>query len=112
MARIFIISSQLMFGRGLESLLRQEIGADIVGQETDVEQAVDRIKELQPDVVIVDSDGPAYDSTLALMHILRANPGIKVIGLSLQNNNLYTYRAKQWVARGVEDLEKAIDDEG
>jgi DNA-binding NarL/FixJ family response regulator len=96
-----------MFGRGLESLLRQEANFDIIGQETDLELALDQIRDLQPDVVILDSDSAVPQVT----PILRASPGVKVIGLSLQNNDLYVYQARQWIARGTEDHVSAIRDD-
>jgi DNA-binding NarL/FixJ family response regulator len=55
MKRIFILSSYPLFGQGVESLLRQETGLEIVGRETDVDKAMERIKELRPDGVIIDS---------------------------------------------------------
>jgi DNA-binding NarL/FixJ family response regulator len=93
-----------MFGRGLESLLREDAKLDIVGQEADIGRAFERIRELRPDVVILDSDEP----DLEVGHILKVSPDIKVIGLSLQNNNLYVYRASQRVTRSVSDLMEAI----
>ncbi len=109
MTRIFIISNHLMFGRGLESLLRRESKLDVVGCETDEQKAIEQIKGLHPDVVILYGNGPPCDSTPALMRILRENPGIKVIGLNLKNNILYVYQTMQWVVKGLEDLIKAID---
>lgn len=102
--RIFVVSSQSMFGRGIESLLREETTLDIVGQETDINRAIERIGRLRPDVVIVDHD----ESDLEIAHILRVSPNIKVIGLSLQNNNLYVYQARQRITRSVEDLLQAM----
>lgn len=104
---IFIISSHLMFSHGLESLLRQETDFDIVGQEKDMERAIEQIKELQPDVIILDSDNAVSQVT----PILHTNPDIKIISLNLQNNDLYVYQAKQQAAKETEDLVKAIKDD-
>ena len=102
--RVFMVSNYLMFGRGLESLLRENTQLDIVGQDTDVNRAYEQIKELQPDVVILDGDEP----DLEVAHILKVSPDIRVIGLNLGNNNLYVYRASQRVTRDVSDLMDAI----
>jgi DNA-binding NarL/FixJ family response regulator len=104
---VFVISGHLMFAHGLESLLRQEAQLDIVGQESDISQAIERIKELQPDVVILDSD----NSTLEIASILETRPGIKVISLSLQNNNLQVYQARQRVTTSVMDLLEVIEED-
>jgi DNA-binding NarL/FixJ family response regulator len=55
---VLIVSSHPLFGQGVESLLRQEAGVEIVGRETDVDYAIERIKELQPDVIILGNDDP------------------------------------------------------
>ncbi len=106
--RIFVISEQLMFARGLESLLKQNTQLRLIGHETDVGVAGKRMKELQPDVVIVDSSRSSWDEDLELVQLLRARPNLKVIDVSLQNNNLYIYRATQKVVESVDDLIQAI----
>jgi TorA maturation chaperone TorD len=108
MKRVFLLASHPLFGQGVESLLRQETGLEIVGCDTDVDQAVKRIKELRPDVVIVDSDDPAVDLTPGVMCILRERSGAKVIGLNLRDNTICIYRGEQRVIKEVEDLVKAI----
>jgi len=105
--RILIISGHLLFSSGLESLLDQETNLEIMGQEKDMKRAIDQIKELQPDVVILDSD----NSVTQVTPILHASPGVKVITLSLQNNDLYVYQTKQRVAMETEDLIEAIKDD-
>jgi chemotaxis response regulator CheB len=82
---------------------------DIAGRETNVDQALERIKELQPDVVILDSADPACDPMPAVMRILRDGLGTKVIGLNLQDNTLCIYRGEQRVVKEVKDLVEAIE---
>jgi DNA-binding NarL/FixJ family response regulator len=112
MKRVFLLSSHPLFGQGVESLLRRERGLEIVACETDVDQAVKRIKGLQPDVVIVDSSDPGVDLTPGVMGILKERAGAKVIGLNLQDNTLCIYRGEQRVIKETEDLIKAIELEG
>ena len=109
MKRIFMLSSHPLFSQGVESLLRQETGLEIVGRETDMDKAIERIKELQPDVVILDSGDPACDLTPAVMRILREGVGAKVIGLNLQDNTMCIYRGEQRVVEEVKDLVEAIE---
>jgi DNA-binding NarL/FixJ family response regulator len=104
MKRVFILSSHPLFSQGVESLLRQEPGVEIVGRETDVDNAMERIKELQPDVVILDNGDP----TPEVMCILREGVGTKVIGLNLQDNTVCIYRGEQRVVKSIEDLIEAI----
>ena len=107
--RVLILSSHPLFGQGVESLLRQQPGMDIIGRETDSDSAIRRTKELQPDVVILDSGDPACTLTPEVMRILREGVGTKVIGLNLQDNTICIYRGEQRVVKEVKDLVKAIE---
>lgn len=105
MVRVFIFSSHPLFGQGIERLLRQETGLDIVGWETDVDKAFERIKELKPDVVILEG----RDLVSKVIRIFREGIGTKVIGLDLQDNTACIYREEQRVVKSIEDLVKAIE---
>jgi DNA-binding NarL/FixJ family response regulator len=112
MKRIFMLSRHPLFSEGVESLLCGEAGLEIVGRETDLEKGLGRIRELRPDVVIVDNGDPMHDPLAAVMRILRESLGTRVIGLNLQDNMVCTYRGEQRIARGVEDLLEAIEADG
>ncbi len=111
MKQVFIISRHRMFASGLESLLQQESGDEIVvvGQETDLKQAIEKIEALQPDVVILADNETWEDSLPAVFYILREKSVPKVIGLNLNNNNLFVYEARQGIAKNVKDLITAIE---
>jgi DNA-binding NarL/FixJ family response regulator len=111
MNRILIISQHLMFGYGLESLLHQETGLNVVGWERNIAHATNTIKELEPDAVILDRDDTSFDFTSELLQILHLHPGLKVICVNLQDNNLHIYQSHQRVANDVEDLLEAIKEE-
>ena len=109
--RVFIISSYRMFGLGLESILGQNETIEVVGQDANIDRAIERIDQLAPDVVILDGDEPPYDSMATILAILKAQSIPKIIGLNLQNNDLRIYEARQWVAKSVEDLIAAIQND-
>jgi len=54
--RVFVLSGPSLFGNGIEGLLCEEPGLEIVGRETDPGQAVRPIRESHPDVIIL-TDG-------------------------------------------------------
>lgn len=105
--RIFVLSDHLMFAHGLKSLLGQDGDLQLVGHETDVDRALEVIKSSQPDVVILDGSGSSMHK-LDLKRILLARPGLKVIGLSLNSNNLYIYQATQKVVESILDFKQAL----
>ena len=108
MPRVFILSGNPLFGQGVESLLRQETGLEIVGREADLDSAVARVRELKPDVVVLDSSTPACVATTAVVRIFEACQGVRVVGLSLHDNTMCIYRGEQRLVTEVKDLVEAI----
>lgn len=112
MKRVFMLSSQLMFSRGMENLLGGQADVEIVGHESDAAQALKRIHDLQPDVVILDSKDLASASSRVVASILKEAPDAKVIALNLTNDQIRVYHGEQRTARCVDDLLEVIDQDG
>jgi DNA-binding NarL/FixJ family response regulator len=108
MKRVFMLSNHPLLGQGVESLLRWETGLEIVGREVDVDKAIDRIRELRPDAVILDCAEPRGEPAPAVMRILQEGLGIKVVELNLQDNTMCIYRGEQRVVKSSTDLIEAI----
>jgi DNA-binding NarL/FixJ family response regulator len=107
---IFIISNYPMFSLGLESLLRQKAGLDVIGgYRLTVEQAIEQIEAIRPSIVILDTTGLASDGIAEAVRLLKINPSIKVICLTLSSNTLSIDQINQWNVKGVEDLLQAIE---
>lgn len=109
MTRILLVSRQSLFGFGLLNLLTHRANAEIVGQEADPARAIERVRELQPDVVIVDSECPADDPAELALAVFRTGAKVRVIGLGLNDNTIHIYRNERRIAHGVEDLMEAIE---
>ena len=107
MLRVFMLSNLPLFSQGVELLLCREPGVEIVGRENDVEQAIKRINELKPDVVILDNDLQAADPAPIAVRILE-HTQTKVMGLSLQGNTVYIYQKEQRTAHSIADLIAAM----
>ncbi len=107
--RVFLFSCHPLFGQGVELLLGQEAGLEIVGRETDVDKAVEDIQKLRPDAVIVASSDPENDFAPVVMRILREEAGTKIVGLDLRDNTICIYRGERRFVKEVEDLVKAIE---
>ncbi|MBE7550244.1 MAG: response regulator transcription factor [Anaerolineales bacterium] len=115
----FIISNYLMFQRGLKNLLVQQAKIEIVGATESPDQAIEQVKSLHPDVVILDSTNMPGDPLVSLKHIFHAYPHVKVICLNLHSNQLAIYQAVQqramieyrvfkWKVEDIADLFQAI----
>lgn len=109
MKRVFILSCHPLFSKGVETLLRQQQGFDIVGRESDLEKAIIRLKELRPDVVILDMGVSGGDYGPIRSRILDDSQGVKIVGLNLENNTFSIYHEEQRILHQVQDLMQAIE---
>ncbi len=80
---VLIVDDHKMLREGLARLLKFESGIDVVGEAADGFQAIQMADSLEPDIVIMDVNLGAMNGVEATRRILRRNPGIKVIGLSM-----------------------------
>lgn len=105
---MFILYSHGLFARGVQSLLAKEGEVEVVGTERDDRHALDTLKALNPDVILVDSGAPRGESRLTIAEILQDVPQARVISLSIDENGMDIYDRQRMVAAGPADLVRAI----
>lgn len=108
MKRIFVLSHNCMFGKGIEALLAQESDIHLVGSEASVGESVGCILKYRPDIVIINCDDPDHDLTDAVLCIIQQQLDIRLIGLSLQENKIYVCRGEQKQVHQLDDLLEAV----
>lgn len=108
MVRVLIVSPHRLFGPGLEAWLRQQKGLDVVGCEADADRVNERVQQLKPDVVILDTSSWETMPTTALMCFLAGRPGAKIIGVNLWDNSISIFGGKERAIVLVERLLEAI----
>jgi DNA-binding NarL/FixJ family response regulator len=109
--RVFVVSDSLMFSGGLKSLLSRDPDVEIIGEEKEVNRAVQQINTLQPDVIIWGNSGMNPALVQEEVRLVKATPGIKIIGLSLQSNNIVIYQSARKVVGDIQDLITAIKED-
>ena len=107
--RVLIVSQLSLFGEGVEGLLRQEPGLEIVGLETDPGQAIRRIKEAPPDVVILTDGEAATGLETELLHMVREGLRMRIVEIHLATNTLCIYCGERQSIREVRDLVDAVE---
>ncbi len=80
--RILIVDDHEIFRRGLRSLLESRVDWEVCGEATDGQQAVDKAKQLQPDVIVLDITMPRLNGLDATTVIRKEVPSAKVVILS------------------------------
>jgi DNA-binding NarL/FixJ family response regulator len=94
----------------------QHEGFEVVGEAGDGRQAVRAAEDLKPDVMIMDIGMPSLNGIEATAQIVKRNPSIRVIILSVHSDEEYLLRALNAGAKGYLlkesahlDLKRAVE---
>ena len=80
--RVLIVDDHAVVRQGLRAFLQTQDDIDIAGEAADGEEAVRRVRELVPDVVLMDLVMPKLDGIAAIREIRSLSPSTKVIVLT------------------------------
>jgi DNA-binding NarL/FixJ family response regulator len=87
MCKILIADDSALFRHSLRSCLEQNPKVSVCGEAEDGRAAIDKVKELNPDVVILDWQMPVMDGLEAARHITRIAPEATVALLTLHSGS-------------------------
>ena len=105
--RIMVVDDHSLFRRGLTALLAQEEGLEVVGEASDGGEALRRIKDLQPAVVLLDNHMPGVRGVDLLPGLLEAAPQTHFLMLTVSEDEQDLTAALRAGAAGY--LLKTID---
>ena len=81
--RVLLCDDHTLFRDGITSILKDERTIEIVGEAENGREAVDKAKELHPDIVLMDIHMPDLSGFEATRLILQANKKAKVLILTM-----------------------------
>lgn len=83
MTTVFLVDDHRIFLTGVRAELKD--GFEIAGSSSDVDDAVDQIRALRPDVVLVDVHMPGGGGITVVTNVLETNPDTKFLALSVSD---------------------------
>lgn len=114
--RILIADDHGIIRKGLRLQLEQHSDFEVVGEATEGREAVRMADELVPDVVIMDIAMPNLNGIQATTQLVKKNPQIGVIILSMYSDETYLMRTLAAGAKGYllkesadVDLHRAVE---
>jgi two-component system, NarL family, response regulator NreC len=84
--KILLVDDHEIMREGICALLRKHPEMDVVGQAADGRMAIDMVRELQPDVVVMDIGMPNLNGIEATRQMIIENPHLKVMALSTHSD--------------------------
>ena len=85
--KVMIVDDHAIVREGIAEVLEQSGDFEVVGQAGDGEEAVNKVQELRPDVVIMDILMPVKDGIEACRDITAALPDTRVLMLTASNRH-------------------------
>ncbi|MCP4537385.1 MAG: response regulator transcription factor [Chloroflexi bacterium] len=98
--RVLIADDHRLFRRGLRQVCELDGGFEVVGEAEHGQQAVELVRRLQPDVVLMDIEMPILNGVQATNMITTENPTVRVIVLTVYQEDEYVFQAIRAGAQG------------
>jgi DNA-binding NarL/FixJ family response regulator len=97
--RVVIVEDHTIVREGLRPLLEGR-GVEVIGEAGDGREAARLVKELAPQVVIMDVALPHLGGIEATRRIVKSNPAMKVIMLTIHDEPQYVFKSLEAGAKG------------
>lgn len=107
---VLVVDDHPLFRKGMRALLESMPGMEVVGEAADGESAVEMAGRLQPDLVLMDLQMPDGGGLTATRRIATASPHIRILVVTLFEDDDSVFAALQAGARGYL-LKDAEEDE-
>jgi DNA-binding NarL/FixJ family response regulator len=101
--RIVIVEDHLMFREVLCKVCTNELHHEVVAEAGDGRQAVQKVTELNPDLVLLDLHLPGLDGFGVLSEIRRLSPVMRVLVLSSHCDEYTVFQAERAHVNGFVD---------
>lgn len=89
MIRVLVVDDHQLVRTGTRRLLEDVPGIEVIGDVESGEQAVEWVRQHQPDVVLMDIQMPGIGGLEATRRCIRAHPAVKVIAVTIHEDEPY-----------------------
>jgi two-component system response regulator DegU len=106
---ILLVDDHTIVRDGIKATLKDQANFIIVGEAVNGVEAIESVKQLNPDVVIMDITMPEMNGIDAAMTISKKYPHSKILILSMHDNETYILKSVEAGAYGylLKDVDKA-----
>lgn len=87
--RVFLADDHAIVREGLKALINGQTGMEVVGEAADGRTACAKVKEILPDVVVMDLSMPELNGVQATRELCSQCPTVKVLALTVHEERSY-----------------------
>jgi len=98
--RVLLVDDHVLFRKGLASLIDPLEDMEVVGEAGDGREALERARELMPDLILMDIHMPGWDGLKATQLIKEEMPYVKIVMLTISDDNEDIFEAIKSGAQG------------
>ncbi len=92
MINVMLVDDHDLVRTGIKRLLEDQADITIVGEATSGEQALELVKETDPDVMLMDINMPGIGGLEATRKLLQRQPKLKIIVVTMHEDDLFAQR--------------------
>jgi len=108
--RVLVVDDHDLVRAGITRMLADIDGLQVVGQGSSGEEALKKARDLKPDVILMDVKMPGIGGLEATRKLQRSNPDIKVIAVTVCEEDPFPTRLMQAGAAGYLTKGAALDE--
>jgi two-component system, NarL family, response regulator NreC len=91
--RILIADDHVILRQGIRLLIESDPEMEIVGEANDGREAIDLVRKLTPDILVLDLMMPGMNGLEVIQEIKKRRPEIKIVVLSMHSKEGYVLEA-------------------
>jgi DNA-binding NarL/FixJ family response regulator len=91
--RVLLVDDDDLMRAGLHAVLSTDATIEVVGEAGDGRAAIERVRTVRPDVVLMDVRMPTLDGIAATREVLKSSPQVKVVIVTTFEDDDYIFGA-------------------
>src|SRR3990172_4372826 len=98
--KVLVVDDHTLFRRGIAAVLAHQEGMEIVGEAADGLEAIEKAREIAPDVILMDLNMPRCSGLEAIQALQTEMPQINILVLTLSEMETDLFAAVKFGATG------------
>jgi DNA-binding NarL/FixJ family response regulator len=108
--RVLLVDDHPIVLAGIKALVQSAPGLELVGETTNGTAAIAEIRKTMPDVAVVDLSIPGINGLELVRQVVKEQPAVKVLVLTLHDESVYVRQALEAGVRGYLVKRSAVDE--